>query len=71
MRRPGVELGETEHCCTGSRVPHLESVLEGMPLVLVAHLNRSDNEIKINVIIEEIKRKLSTMTRSMGSQTEI
>lgn len=50
-RKSVVELGETEHCCIVSMVPLLDSVPEDLPLVLLGHLNKSDNKTGINIII--------------------
>lgn len=46
-----VELEETEHCCIVSMVPLRDSVPEDLLLVLLVHLNKSDNETRINIVI--------------------
>ena len=51
MRKSVVELEETEHCCIVSMVPLRDSVPEDLLLVLLVHLNKSDNETRINIVI--------------------
>lgn len=54
MMKSVVELGETEHCCIVSKVPLLDSVPEDLSLVLLVHLNKSNNT-GINVVVLEIR----------------